>query len=76
MSDTVTVRFTAAGMQTITAFSPEQLPWLDITGVEFAIDVRAGTGAIAVTGTAPRERLPDIVRIAQESLDAIRPPQG
>jgi hypothetical protein len=74
MSD-ISVRFTAAGMHAITGFSPEQLPWLDISGVEFTIDVREGTGAITVTGTAPRERMGDIVKIAQESLEAIRAAQ-
>jgi hypothetical protein len=78
MSDDVNVRFTVTGLQAITAFRPESLPWLDISAVEFTLDVRDGAGTIALAGTAPRERLPDIVQIAQESLDAIRKsrPQG
>ena len=71
MSD-VDVRFTVTGLQAITGFRPEQLPWLDISGVEFTIDVRDGAGTIALIGTAPSERLGDIVQIAQESLEAIR----
>ena len=42
---------------------PRRAPGLDVSGVEFTIDVREGTGAITVTGTAPRERMGDIVRI-------------
>jgi hypothetical protein len=74
MSD-ISVRFTVGGLQAITGFKPDQLPWLDISGVEFTLDMRDGSGAITVSGSAPRERLGDIVKIAQESLDAIRKAQ-
>jgi hypothetical protein len=72
VSDTVSVRFTVAGLESITGFSPEQIPWLDIGGVELLIDVGAGAAALTVIGSAPRERLGDVVRIAQESLASVR----
>ena len=71
----ISVRFTVGGLQAITGFKPDQLPWLDISGVEFTLDMRDGSGSITVSGSAPRERLGDIVKIAQESLDAIRKAQ-
>jgi precorrin-6B methylase 2 len=72
VSDDVSVRFTVAGLETITGFSPEQIPWLDITGLELLLDVGAGAASLTVAGTAPRERLGEVVRIAQESLASIR----
>jgi hypothetical protein len=40
--------------------------------VELLIDVGAGAAALTVIGSAPRERLGDVVRIAQESLASVR----
>jgi hypothetical protein len=76
VSDMVSVRFTVAGLESITGFSPEQIPWLDIGGLELVIDVAAGAASLTVSGTAPRERLGDVVKIAQDSLATIREARG